>query len=270
VHRKILRAMLDLNQRSEPIDLITLTEALKMRGDLQEIGGAAFLAELADKVPTAANVGYYARIVHQKSVLRGLIETATDIARQALEGAAMSMSSSTRPSTKFSPSPSARSGPPSFTCATSCSRPWTRSSRCTSARSWSPGADGVRRPRPADGRTPALRLDHRRRPAEHGQDGLCPEHRAVRRHHGKLGVAIFSLEMSKEQLGLRMLCSEARVDQSKVRTGYIPASAFPELAKAASRLSESRIFIDDTPALSVLELRAKARRLKRERNRSSG
>jgi len=87
---------------------------------------------------------------------------------------------------------------------------------------------------------------------------------------GKLGVAVFSLEMSKEQLGLRMLCSEARVDQSKVRTGYIPASAFPELAKAASRLSESRIFIDDTPALSVLELRAKARRLKREREAKLG
>ena len=87
---------------------------------------------------------------------------------------------------------------------------------------------------------------------------------------GKLGVAIFSLEMSKEQLGLRMLCSEARVDQSKVRTGYIPATAFPELAKGASRLSESRIFIDDTPALSVLELRAKARRLKREREAKLG
>jgi len=87
---------------------------------------------------------------------------------------------------------------------------------------------------------------------------------------GKHGVAIFSLEMSKEQLGLRMLCSEARIDQAKVRTGSIPATAFPELAKAASRLSESHIFIDDTPGLSALELRAKARRLKREREANLG
>src|SRR5450756_1378448 len=70
VHRKIMRAMLDLNQRSEPVDLITLAEALKERGELQDVGGAAYLAELADKVPTAANVEYYARIVHQKAVLR--------------------------------------------------------------------------------------------------------------------------------------------------------------------------------------------------------
>ena len=87
-HRKILRAMIDLNQRNEPVDLITLTECLKARGELQDVGGAAYLAELADKVPTAANVAYYARIVHQKSVLRGLIDTATEIARKAFESGA--------------------------------------------------------------------------------------------------------------------------------------------------------------------------------------
>jgi len=87
---------------------------------------------------------------------------------------------------------------------------------------------------------------------------------------GKTGVAVFSLEMSKEQLVFRMLCSEARVDQSKVRAGYAAQRDYPKLAIAADRLSEAPIYIDDTPALSVLELRAKARRLKREREANLG
>jgi replicative DNA helicase len=86
----------------------------------------------------------------------------------------------------------------------------------------------------------------------------------------KMGVAIFSLEMSKEQLVFRMLCSEARVDQSRVRAGFAAERDYPKLAIAAERLSEASIYIDDTPALSVLELRAKARRLKRERDANLG
>src|SRR6185369_11233386 len=86
----------------------------------------------------------------------------------------------------------------------------------------------------------------------------------------KTGVAVFSLEMSKEQLVFRMLCSEARVDQSKVRAGFAAQRDYPKLAIAADRLSEAAIYIDDTPALSVLELRAKARRLKRERDANLG
>src|SRR5262249_8500717 len=86
----------------------------------------------------------------------------------------------------------------------------------------------------------------------------------------KVGVAVFSLEMSKEQLVLRMLCSEARVDQSQVRAGFAAERDFPKLAMAAGRLAEAPIYIDDTPALSVLELRAKARRLKRERESNLG
>jgi replicative DNA helicase len=86
----------------------------------------------------------------------------------------------------------------------------------------------------------------------------------------KVGVAVFSLEMAKEQLVLRLLCSEARVDQSKVRAGFAAERDFPKLAMAASRLAEAPIYIDDTPALSVLELRAKARRLKRERESKLG
>src|SRR5574341_559797 len=85
-----------------------------------------------------------------------------------------------------------------------------------------------------------------------------------------IGVAVFSLEMAKEQLVLRMLCSEARVNSSKVRSGYLGERDFPQLAKAAAKLHEAPIYIDDTPAISILELRAKARRLLRDRSKKVG
>ncbi|MBP1686898.1 MAG: primary replicative helicase [Deltaproteobacteria bacterium] len=271
VHRKILRAMLDLNQRSEPIDLITLTEALKMRGDLQEIGGAAFLAELADKVPTAANVGYYARIVHQKSVLRGLIETATDIARQALESGGDVDEFLDQAEHKIFAISERKVRPTFFhlrdimlTAMDSIEQMYERKELVTGVPTGFVDLDRL-----TAGLQPSDLIIIAGRPSM-GKTAFALNIAQYVGVTGKAGVAIFSLEMSKEQLGLRMLCSEARVDQSKVRTGYIPASAFPELAKAASRLSESRIFIDDTPALSVLELRAKARRLKRERESKLG
>ena len=87
-HRKIIAAMIDLNQRSEPVDMITLSEALKVRGDLQDVGGSAYLATLAERVPTAANTSYYARIVREKSILRGLITTATEIVTDGYEARA--------------------------------------------------------------------------------------------------------------------------------------------------------------------------------------
>ena len=270
-HRKILRAMLDLNQRNEPVDLITLAEALKGRGELQEVGGAAYLAELADKVPTAANVTYYSRIVHQKSVLRGLIETATDIARQAFESGGDVDEFLDRAEQQIF-SISERKVRPTFfhvrdimlAAMDSIEQMYERKELVTGVPTGFVDLDRL-----TAGLQPSDLIIIAGRPSM-GKTAFAlniAQHVGVA---GKLGVAIFSLEMSKEQLGLRMLCSEARVDQSKVRTGYIPASAFPELAKAASRLSESRIFIDDTPALSVLELRAKARRLKREREAKLG
>jgi replicative DNA helicase len=271
VHRKIMRAMLDLNQRSEPVDLITLAEALKERGELQDVGGAAYLAELADKVPTAANVEYYARIVHQKAVLRSLIDTATNIARQAFE-AGGNVDEFLDEAEHMIFAISERKVRPSFfhvrdimlTAMDSIERMYERKELVTGVSTGFVDLDRL-----TAGLQPSDLIIVAGRPSM-GKTAFALNIAQYVGITNKLGVAVFSLEMSKEQLGLRMLCSEARVDQSKVRTGYIPASAFPELAKAASRLSESRIFIDDTPALSVLELRAKARRLKRERESKLG
>jgi replicative DNA helicase len=270
-HRKIMRAMIDLNQRNEPVDLITLVEALKGRGELQEIGGAAYLAELADKVPTAANVAYYARIVHQKSVLRGLIDSATEIARRAFESRA-DVDEFLDQAEQQIFAISERKVRPAFshlreimlTAMGSIEQMYERKELVTGVSTGFIDLD-----RMTAGLQPADLVILAGRPSM-GKTAFAlniAQHVGI---SGRLGVAVFSLEMSKEQLGLRMLCSEARIDQAKVRTGYIPESAFPELVKAAGRLSESRIYIDDTPGLSALELRAKARRLKREREAKLG
>jgi replicative DNA helicase len=270
-HRKILRAMIELNQRSEPVDLITLADALKVRGDLKDVGGATYLAEIAEKVPTAANVAYYARIVRQKAVLRNLIQTATEIATLGYESTADVDSFLDQAEHKIFEI-SERKVRPSFfrirdimvesmkaieqlyerkELVTGVSTGFLDLDRMTAG--LQPSDLIVIAGRPSMGKT-AFALN-------------VAQHAAL---NAKTGVAVFSLEMSKEQLVLRMLCSEARVDQSKVRAGFAAERDFPKLAMAASRLAEAPIYIDDTPALSVLELRAKARRLKRERESKLG
>jgi replicative DNA helicase len=271
VHRKIMRAMIDLNQRNEPVDLITLAEELKGRGELQEIGGAAYLAELADKVPTAANVSYYARIVHQKSVLRSVIDATTAIARGAFESGADVDGFLDQAEQQIFAISERKIRPAFFhvrdimlNTMDSIEQMYERRELVTGVPTGFIDLDRL-----TAGLQPADLIIVAGRPSM-GKTAFAlniAQHVGIT---GNLGVAIFSLEMSKEQLGLRMLCSEARIDQAKVRTGSIPDTAFPELAKAAGRLSASHIFIDDTPGLSALELRAKARRLKREREANLG
>jgi replicative DNA helicase len=264
-HRKIFRAMVDLSERSEPVDLITLSETLKARGELAEVGGASYLAELADRVPTAANIVHYARIVRERSILRGLIEASTEIAtrgyqapdnvdelldraeqlifgiqerkvRQAFTRIADVLVGSIRTIERLYEQKQAVTGVPSG---------FADLDALTSG--LQPSDLVIVAGRPSMGKT-AFVLN-------------LAEHAALR---ADTGVAIFSLEMAKEQLAMRMLCSEARVDLARVRTGHLSDREFPKLAMAAGRLADASIYIDDTPALSVLEVRAKARRLKRD------
>jgi replicative DNA helicase len=270
-HRKIMRAMLELNQRGEPVDLVTLVDALKMRGELQDIGGAGYLAELADKVPTAANVAYYARIVRQKSVLRGLIQTATEIATRGYESGADVDQFLDEAEHKIFEISERKVRPTFFRIRDimvdsmkAIEGLYERKELVTGVPTGFVDFD-----RMTAGLQPADLVIIAGRPSM-GKTAFAlniAQHVALA---ARTGVAIFSLEMSKEQLVLRLLCSEARVDQSKVRAGFAAERDFPKLAMAASRLSETPIYIDDTPALSVLELRAKARRLKRERESKLG
>jgi replicative DNA helicase len=270
-HRKIMRAMIDLSQRGEPIDLVTLADALKARGELTDVGGATYLAELAEKVPTAAHAAHYARIVRQKAVLRGLIQTATEIATRGYE-AGVDVDQFLDQAEHKIFEISERKVRPSFfrirdimvDSMKAIEQLYERKELVTGVPTGFVDLDRL-----TAGLQPADLVIIAGRPSM-GKTAFALNIAEYSAMHAQVGVAVFSLEMSKEQLVLRMLCSQARVDQSKVRAGYAAERDFPKLALAASRLADSAIYIDDTPALTVLELRAKARRLKREKDAQLG
>ena len=270
-HRRLFRAMLDLVERSEPVDLITLSETLKARGELADIGGASYLAELTERVPTAANIVHYARIVRERSILRGLIEAATEIATRGyqapdnvdelLDRAEQLIFGIQERKVKQA---FARIADVLVGSIKTIERLYEQKQAVTGVSTGFADLDAL-----TSGLQPSDLIIVAGRPSM-GKTAFClniAEHAALRTD---TGVAIFSLEMAKEQLAMRMLCSEARVDLARVRTGHLSDREFPKLAMAAGRLADAPIFIDDTPALSVLEMRAKARRLKRDPNAKLG
>ncbi|MGI6679639.1 MAG: replicative DNA helicase [Dehalobacterium sp.] len=263
-HRIIYDCFLTLNERNEPVDLVTLVEELRRRGDLDKVGGLSYVASLANTVPTAMNAAYYAKIVEEKALLRSLISVSTKIAQhgyeQDLEAAEIIDEAE-----KMIFSVTQRKAREGFV-----------SMRDVVVEAF----EQIGRVKSQDGVTglPTFRnLDHylsglqrsdlvivAARPAM-GKTSFClnvAQNLAVK--HDKT-VAIFSLEMSKEQLAQRMLCAEARVDQSKVRTGYVNEEEWRRLSVALAPLAEAKIYLDDTPGITVMEMRAKARRLKMEK-----
>lgn len=266
-HRKIFSAMSVLFERGEPVDTITLTEEMRRRGEIDAVGGPYYLSELTTKVASAANVEYHARIIAEKSLLRKLIETMTGLVGEAydpssdafdlldraegeifrisdaqLRRAAAAISVVLQETMHRLNQIHGREGgitgvPSGFRKLDDMTGGWQRSDLIIVAA------------RPSMGKT-AFALALARNAAFHRE---LPT-----------GVAIFSLEMSAQQLAQRLLTSEARVDAQAARTGRLSDSDWPRLAKAAGRLADAPIFIDDTPGLSILELRAKCRRLKAE------
>jgi len=264
-HAKIFRAMLDLTERAEPCDIVTLAEALKARGELEDVGGASYLAELADRVPTAANIVHYAKIVKARSVQRQLIRTATEIATRGYEAHqdvdefvdeaeqlifGISESRIQRSFHKLSDL--------IMESLKTVELLWDRKDAVTGVPTGYVDLDRL-----TAGFQPSDLIVIAGRPGM-GKTALCLNIAANAALEHEIPVAIFSLEMSREQLAMRLLCSEARVNGAKVRSGYIGETDFSRLARAGGRLAEAPIFIDDTAGLSILELRAKARRLKRE------
>ena len=269
-HRKIYRAMVELWERNEPVDLITLSDHLKARGDLEDVGGSAYLAELASQVPTAANIGHYARIVREKAILRHLIRTSTDIASRGLEERgdvdtflddaerAIFDISEKRIGASF-----VRVGDVMSDTIKKVDELFRRKEMVTGVPTGYRELDRL-----TAGFQPSDLLIVAGRPGM-GKTAFALNIAANAAMQG-IGVAIFSLEMAMEQLVLRMLCAEARVDNARLRTGYLEANEFPEIVKAAGRLGDAPVYIDDTPALTVLEVRAKTRRLLRDRSRKIG
>jgi replicative DNA helicase len=265
-HRKIFSAMVALYQKGTPVDLITLTESLLTRQNLEAIGGASYLTSLTDAIPSAVNIEVYARIVREKAILRRLINLTTEIATKSyqfsgevediLDQAEKSIFEIT--ASKITPHiyPLSEVIKDSFhTIEALYERKerisgvptgFTKLDQLTSG--FQPSDLIIIAGRPSMGKT-AFALDIARNAATLAE----------------IPSVIFSLEMSRQQLAIRMLCSEARVDSYKLRSGFIGERDWPRLTNAAGLLSEAPIYIDDSPALSVLQMRAKARRLKSEK-----
>lgn len=266
-HQKIFSSVVELFSRNEPVDLVTLTNMLRQKGHLEDIGGAAYLAKLVDTVPLAVNAPHYARIIRDKASLRRLIEKSNDIATRCFENSGdvddvidFAESSIFEIATKknrqsFYPVSQIieknidvleeRQGNKALITGV----PTGFSDLDTMTSGLQPSDLIILAARPSMGKT-AFALNIAR-------------HAAI---ESGLPVAVFSLEMSKEQLTMRMLCSEARVDSSRLRSGFFSRDDWVKLTDAAGLLSEAPIFIDDSPDLSAMELRAKARRLKMEKD----
>ncbi len=266
-HQSIFQAMMSLFERSEPVDLITLTEELRRRGELEKIGGEYYLTELTNKVASAANVEYHAHIVLEKALMRHLIHSSSevisraynetedslglldeaeqkifDISEQRMKKSFMSMNVAVHKTMDMLQSihgkHSGVTGVPSgFADLDSLTGGFQQSDLIIIAG------------RPSQGKT-ALALSLARN--------------ASVLHDVPIGI--FSLEMSVQQLVMRLMCAEARVDAHRVRTGRLPEDEWKKLSTSVGRLYKAKIFIDDTPGLGILELRAKARRLKVEHN----
>jgi replicative DNA helicase len=265
-HRIIYAEMLQLFNRNEPQDLISVTNALKSGNRIADVGGVTYLAELAETMPVAANIGYYANIVRNKAILRRLISQASTIITtcyeeagevdeilEAAESAIFEISEkkikqdfhplgeliteSIKKVEKLYQKKEAVTGVPTG---------FTELDKKTAG--FQPSDLIIIAGRPSMGKT-AFALN-------------IAQNAAIDHN---IPVAIFSLEMSRDQLSLRMLCSEAKINAHSVRTGFLSDDDWTKLIIAADNLYKAPIYIDDTPAISVLELRAKARRLKADK-----
>jgi replicative DNA helicase len=264
-HRRIFQRMAALSARGDAIDLVTLREELSRSGDLEPSGGVSYLTSLLEGVPRATNVPYYSRIVKDKSVLRNLIAAANRISQSCfgdVEETQVVLDEAER--TIFDIAEGAiRSGfQPVSEIVTKTFKQLDELSERKELVT-GVGTGFVEFDEITSGLQRSDLIIVAARPAM-GKTSFCMN---IAQHVGlktKGCVGVFSLEMSKEQLVLRMLCGEARVDMHKLRSGFLSEKDWGKLVQAVADLSRAKVYIDDTPGISVMEMRAKARRLKLE------
>lgn len=262
-HRKIYSAVINMYDKNRAIDIVTLVEELKKSNALEEVGGPAYITSVVSNIPTSANIQHYAKIVKEKAILRNLISTATRIVSESYENESSVDALLDKAERMI------------FDITTSKVEDRTSSIKDVIKSSIETIDNLYQRKENITGiatgfhdfdvMTAGLQKSDFIVIAGRPSMGKSALVSCIAEHVGvveKIPLAFFSIEMAKEQLVQRMLCSHARVDSHKVRTGFLSQSDWPKLVNAAGKLSESPIFIDDTPSASVLELRAKARRFK--------
>ncbi len=262
---KVYAAVLSLYELRQPIDILTVSEELERRGQIEEIGGRAALADLCDRTPTAVHAKQYAKIVERKAVLRGLISAAGRIASIGYEDPADAIEAIDRAESELFAISERRTASGFTSIETLLGQAYERLDHLHQNRGQLMGLrTGFT---DIDSKTQGLQASDfivlAARPSV-GKTSLAlniAEYAGVR--EGK-SVGVFSLEMSKEQLVLRLLSSVTKIDSFKLRSGFLAEMDFPKIASAMETLSRAKIFIDDTASISVMELRTKARRLKME------
>ncbi len=266
-HRRLFRVMLALAKRGAVVDPITLKDEVTRRGELEAVGGIEYLAYLLDVVPTAANFDYHARIVRDKALLRRLIEIGTQIVQEAYEGKRLAAEVLDGAERRIFETSEHRTIVGFERLKTLL---WPTMERIESLHGAGQAITGVASGfRELDERTAGFQSSEliivAARPSM-GKTAFClnvAQHAAI---ESNTGVAIFSLEMSKEAIVQRLLTSEARVDAHRLRSGTLRDSDYKLMATAAGVLNAAPIWIDDSAALTPLELRSKARRVKAEQD----
>lgn len=266
-HKEICEAISDITERAGPVDIITVSEQLQLRGTLDNIGGLDYLASITGAVPTTANARHYAKIVEEKSLLRRLIKAAADISGMSYEASEEAAFVLDRAEKSIFDILQKRSTQGFTHIKDILLETFSRLEELYNSKGFITGiptgfADldfktaGLQNSdlvliaaRPGMGKT-AMALN-------------IAQYAAVQKH---VPVAIFNLEMSKDQVVNRMLCSEVMVDSQKMRTGKLEDDDWKKIAQALAPLSAAPIYIDDTPGISVMDIRAKCRRLKLEKN----
>lgn len=266
-HRKMFDAMAELERNNKPIDILSVFDYLKSDGHLlEEVGGSSYLTYLTEIVPTTVNIEYYARLVKEKSILRRLVIAATDIASRGQEEGIDVDEFIDRAEHAILDVAQHRVKPSFFDSRELASKALEIIETLHSRKELITGVPtGFERlDHMTCGLQPADLIIVAARPGL-GKTSFCLDiatHAAI---NFEFNVGIFSLEMTKEQLMLRLLAASAKVNYSDIRSGYISEDDLKKLVKTADTFGKAKIYIDDTPAISVLELRAKARRQKKDK-----
>lgn len=266
-HKTIYAAMMALFDKHEPHDLITVTGLLSDQNKLEDVGGAAYLASLTDIIPFTGTLVHHARIIRKKSILRRLIQTSAEVVARcydAQDDIDTLVDEAEKTIFEIAHSKKGEGFQPMSSVVPKAfdriNRLFDKQEHITGVATGYDELDRI-----TAGLQPAEMIILAARPSM-GKTALAMnivQHAAM---IGKVPVAVFSLEMSVESLALRMLCSLGPIDSQRIRTGRLIDSDWPKLTRATGMLSEAPIYIDDTPGLTVLEMRAKARRLKSEQD----